>query len=233
MLVTLTTDQRQLEHEIRARFAVRDVEFHHGDVQWNLLLPQSAEDLLDEEAFEKDERMPYWADLWPSARALARWLLASTARSGQWLELGCGVGLPSLAVRAKGGSILATDHNADALRFSELNALRNGVGELKTMMLDWRSVPPSFSTFDGVIAADVLYEQRNASALVDLLPSVVKTNGRFLLADPGRRWAGEFRRRMRAVGWREVELDLIEEPPLGTGTPSLVQITEWRRDVST
>ena len=35
------------------------------------LRPRSADDLLDEEEFERDERIPYWAEIWPSARVLA------------------------------------------------------------------------------------------------------------------------------------------------------------------
>ena len=34
--------------------------------------PRSAEALLDEEAFEHEEFLPYWAELWASGEALAR-----------------------------------------------------------------------------------------------------------------------------------------------------------------
>ena len=33
--------------------------------------PRDGLELLDEEAFEREQFMPYWADLWPSAVALA------------------------------------------------------------------------------------------------------------------------------------------------------------------
>ena len=36
-----------------------------------LLRPRDAEALLDEEAFEREEFLPYWAELWPSSLALA------------------------------------------------------------------------------------------------------------------------------------------------------------------
>ena len=36
-----------------------------------LLRPRDAEALLDEDAFEREEFMPYWAELWPSSLALA------------------------------------------------------------------------------------------------------------------------------------------------------------------
>ena len=34
--------------------------------------PRDAELLIDEAAFNRDERLPYWADVWPSSIALAR-----------------------------------------------------------------------------------------------------------------------------------------------------------------
>ena len=36
-----------------------------------VLRPRDSEALLDEHAFEEDEFLPYWAELWPSGVALA------------------------------------------------------------------------------------------------------------------------------------------------------------------
>jgi hypothetical protein len=40
--------------------------------------------------------------------------------------------------------------------------------------------------WDLVLAADVLYERRNAETLAQLLPELVAPRGEILLADPGR-----------------------------------------------
>ena len=37
-----------------------------------LASPRSAEELINEADFARDERLPYWADVWPSAIAMAR-----------------------------------------------------------------------------------------------------------------------------------------------------------------
>ncbi len=42
--------------------------------------PRDSEALIDEEAFEREERMPYWAELWPSGVALARAVWGSALR---------------------------------------------------------------------------------------------------------------------------------------------------------
>ena len=43
-------------------FAAREPLFAHGDISLRLLLPRSADELIDEGAFARDERLPYWAD---------------------------------------------------------------------------------------------------------------------------------------------------------------------------
>src|SRR3954453_12854046 len=81
-----------------------------------LLRPREADALLDESAFEaRDEFIPYWADLWPSAELLARTLAGRALHGARVLELGCGLGLPSLAASLAGGRVMSTDWAPEAL----------------------------------------------------------------------------------------------------------------------
>jgi predicted nicotinamide N-methyase len=218
------------EARLRARFTTRDERFVHGAVELQMLLPRSPETLIDEAEFERDERLPYWAELWPSARALARRLLEAPPPEGRVLELGCGVALPSLALLARGAEILATDYYEDALRFAEVNAARNGLPPLATALLDWRAIPPDLGRFDLVLAADVMYEQRNAHALADALPRLVAPGGRVLLADPGRTYLGEFRTQMEGIGWGVRDREVLEETSdPATGAVSRVTVFRFER----
>ena len=233
--------EQALEAELRARFDVREEHFEHGGWEVELILPRAADELIDETEYGTDERLPYWAELWPSARGLTRHLLDEPAPSssgsareadGGWtgvrvLELGCGVALPSLALRSRGAEVLATDWYGDALRFARANAARNGLPPLRTEMLDWRHPPPG-AGFDLVIAADVLYEQRNVSILAALLPAVTAPGGTVLVADPGRTYAGEFLRAMRQAGWDADEAGVRMEPS-AVGVESRVRIHRLRR----
>lgn len=212
------------EADLRARFDVREEPFAHRGFSVRVLLPRAADALIDEAEFDADERLPYWADLWPSARGLARHLLDRPPRERRVLELGCGVALPSLALRSLGADPLATDYYGDALRFAEVNAARNGLAPLRTLLLDWRHPPPG-EQWDLVVAADVVYEQRNAQALAALLPTVLADGGRMLLADPGRVYFAEFRDRMEEMDWAVDEIDVRAETsdPV-TGATSTVRI---------
>ena len=74
-----------------------------------LLAPRDGDALLSQEAFERDEFLPYWAELWPSALALARVVARRPLTGRRVIELGCGLGLPALAAALAGGRVLATD----------------------------------------------------------------------------------------------------------------------------
>jgi predicted nicotinamide N-methyase len=189
-------------------FTTREERFTHGAVDWSLVLPANSEDLLDAAAFENDERLPYWADLWPSAKRLARHVLDGHVHEQRGIELGSGVALVSMALRARGRDVIATDYEPSALRFAELNAARNALGSLKTRVVDWRE-PPTDLRAELVIAADVLYERRNAQAIAALLPTMVAPGGRALLADPRRPWRAELIDLLHRADW------IVTESPLG------------------
>jgi len=167
--------------------------------------PSAADTLIDEEEFARDERLPYWADLWPSAVAIARSVAeyASEERLAgrRVIELGCGVGLPSVVTLASGASVTATDHYEAALDFARYNALVNLGCEPHTRLLDWHAPSTEgIGSFDLVLAADVLYEQRNVPALAVLMPALLNPGGEVLLADPRRKSAPAFLERMRERG---------------------------------
>jgi predicted nicotinamide N-methyase len=155
-----------------------------------VLRPRDSEALLDEHAFEHEEYLPYWAELWPSALALARTVGVRALHGARTLELGCGLGLPSIAAALAGGRVLATDWSQEAVAMTATNAERNGV-TLETLVCSWTAPAPLLerAPWDLVLASDVLYEARNADALLDLLPRL----GRDVwLADPGRKPAERF-----------------------------------------
>jgi predicted nicotinamide N-methyase len=135
-----------------------------GEVELSLLRPVSPDALLDEEAFARDEFLPYWAELWPAATALAAAL--PEVAGLRVVELGCGLGLPSLVAAARGAEVTASDWAEDAVELLRENAARNGL-ELRAEVRDWREPWPE--RFDLVLAADVLYERRNVEPLLERL----------------------------------------------------------------
>ena len=174
--------------------AVEEVVPLGGGHELSVLRPADSEALLDEHAFEHEEYLPYWAEVWPSGVELARAVGVRALRRARTLELGCGLGLPSIAAALAGGRVLATDWSPDAIRFTRENAARNGA-RLEAAVVDWARPEPLVerAPWDLVLGADLLYERRNVPLLLDLLPRLVDERGEVLIADPGRAPAEAFR----------------------------------------
>jgi predicted nicotinamide N-methyase len=152
----------------------------------HLLVPPDPEALLDERAFDDEEFLPYWAELWPSGLALASALAA--ARPARVLELGCGLGVPSLVAAARGADVTATDWAEDAIALLRENASRNGLA-LRAEVRDWRA--PWRERYDLALAADVLYERRNVEPVLARLGEIAPAA---LVALAGRPYEAEFLR---------------------------------------
>ena len=163
-----------------------------GGRSFSILHPRNADDLIREEDFVEDERLPYWADIWPSSTILAAQILSRRGKGRRLLELGCGVGLVTTAAMASGHDVVATDYYTDALAFTRANAFRNLGESPASRMMNWRNFPDDVREFDKVIASDVLYESEYAKLLPGILKGALSLHGVALVADPGRIAAPEF-----------------------------------------
>ena len=150
--------------------------------------------------FGDEERLPYWAMLWPACIALAEDLVDAGNLSGKSLiELGAGLGVPALAAAAAGASVMATDWYNDALEFIRESAAANEI-IVHAKFLDWR-FPPNLPQFDILAGADLLYERRNHDLLLDLLDRLVAPNGIAIFSDPKRHMSADFFEAAATRGW--------------------------------
>jgi predicted nicotinamide N-methyase len=152
--------------------------------------PAEADRLMNLEAvhdaFARDEYMPYWADLWPASRMLAKAILHEPWTPGtEALEVGCGLGLPGIVALSMGLKVIFSDYDACALRFAADNASLNGYDDFRAMQLDWRS-PPVGLGVSVLLASDLVYELRNVAPLVAFVKRVLLPGGVCLLTDQDR-----------------------------------------------
>lgn len=212
---------------LRRRFELASTQLTVGGHPYDLLRPKSVDELISEEDFAIDERIPYWADCWPSSRVLAERIARQSGRQRRALELGCGIGLVSLAAARTGFRVLATDYYAEALEFTAANAQRHGLNRLDTRLVDWRKLPADLGTYDLVAASDVLYEQPQAAWIAAALAATLAPDGLGLLSDPGRRNAEAFMAECdrRGLATRRVE----RVPAVDAGARLTVSVFEIRR----
>jgi len=189
--------------ERRFKTVVSDVEV--GSRTLSILRPSNSDDLIREEDFVKDERLPYWADIWPSSTILATHFIKLSENGrprspGRGLELGCGVGLVTTAAMIAGYDMIASDYYTDALAFTRANAFRNTGRSPSAPMIDWRHFPRDVKGLDLILASDVLYEKEYARLLPGIFKRALKRGGMAIIADPGRIGVPDFLEECAAVG---------------------------------
>jgi ETFB lysine methyltransferase len=171
---------------LQARFDVVETRVDLGDRSLVLHHPRDADALIDEAAFERDERLPYWAHVWPSARVLAAHVARHQGNGRTSLELGAGSGLVACALAIAGYEVTASDYYEDSLHFTNANVLANCDARIATRLLDWRSLPEELERYQVVVAADVLYERTLAPVVAQAFARTIAAGGYGLIADPGR-----------------------------------------------
>jgi predicted nicotinamide N-methyase len=165
-----------------------------------LVHPVEPDRLLDDPAVHArnrtDDYMPYWAYLWPGSVMLAKALFARwegvEPGDDEVLELGCGLGLGGLAAMAMGFRVRFSDYDPAPFEFIRRSVAENGLpaDRASYLTLDWRE-PPEL-TSSRIIAADVLYERKIMSMVVDALARLLAPGGEAIVATPYRASALSF-----------------------------------------
>jgi predicted nicotinamide N-methyase len=179
-----------------------------------LRIVKDPDSLLDGDI--KGEKLPYWAELWPSARALSSYLANFRFRGEPVLDLGCGMGLTTVAICCAGGVPLAIDYDPEALLFAKHNVEQNGFAGSFARM-DWNHLALSRS-FPYIVAADILYERAELPKIAGLLRQHLQQAGEIFIAEPGREIAKAFFAQLTRY-----QLCVIQKIP----TP-IERVTIWR-----
>lgn len=193
-------------------YATRQIELDLEGHSFQLLEVADADALLDEliqkgDGHEdvQDERIPYWAELWPSALGMAQFLLKrNIIQAGQSvLELGCGLGLPGIVAGKLGARVTLSDYLLPALDFAKSNWDLNNQEEVTSTLLDWREPDPRLAA-EVLLASDITYEARNFPFLPHAFRTLCQAGGLIVLSDPKRQVAQTFFQSLSAEGF-EVE----------------------------
>jgi predicted nicotinamide N-methyase len=181
---------------------------------------QEAADLLEDEEYARrfleDDIAPYGMELWPAARMLGTHILAHDPGEGRTaLELGCGLGLVSLAACVAGWRMITTDNEATSLRFARHNGTINRAVSERYEMLDW-SAPPAGRSYERIFAADVLYQAVDLEPVLACLAALLAPGGRALIADPNRGPADLFACRAEERGFQVQQIEAVAPNHDGT-----------------
>jgi predicted nicotinamide N-methyase len=181
-------------------------------------IDQICDAMTEEEKLDPfaEDLCPYFGVLWPAAEGLASFLADHPAlvKDQKVLELGAGLGLPSMVATYLGGRVLTTDFHPQAQEFFLRNC-RHSVLKGEYQRLNWRESREEIGEFDLVMGSDVLYESKHPREIVAGLSRFLKPNGKILLSDPGRAYLKSFVSAMELAGFEWVhETSLINELPI-------------------
>ncbi len=199
-MAALSHELDELQASLERRFRLTETRVDLSSRTLVIRHPANADDLISEDDFVRDDRLPYWADIWPSARVLASRLLEENGAGRSLIELGCGVGLASAAAAIAGFDVVATDYYEDALLFARVNANRNAGRDIGTRLLDWRDIAHDIERFDCVVASDVLYERTYGTLVASTFDRLLAHDGFALMADPGRISRDDFLNSLEPLG---------------------------------
>jgi predicted nicotinamide N-methyase len=192
-----TIRQRQIGNKLFVMETIRDL-----DEAIDLICESmSEEEKLDPFA---EDLCPYFGVLWESSIALSIYLSenAHIIKNKTVLELGCGLGLPSLVSSHLGGEVLATDFHPDVEEYFLRNCRHSSLN-VEYKRLNWRENVTSIGQFDVVLGSDVLYESKHPKEVADGLLKFVKPGGVMVLSDPGRAYVQQFVGAMNEKGLKE------------------------------
>ncbi len=153
---------------------------------------------------------PYFGIFWHASEALGVFLNdhPELVKGKSVLELGCGLGFPSMVASHLGGDVLATDFHPMVEEYLARNCEHSQV-TCRYQRLNWRE--DGLRKFDVVMGSDVLYESQHPLDVAKALLKFVKPGGKILLSDPGRNYLPKFLAAMKETGARES----VEMVPVG------------------
>jgi predicted nicotinamide N-methyase len=136
---------------------------------------------------------PYWAKVWPSSIALLDVLKAHPhlIQNKDVLEIGAGIGLPSLMMADITKSIQISDYEKEAVELMQKNIEHLELENVEALQLDWNALPEAIHP-EVVILSDINYDPTQFETLTKLIEKFIYQGCTIILSTPQRIMASSF-----------------------------------------
>ena len=144
-------------------------------------------------AMDPASPFPYWAKVWPSAIALVKVLQTHTSliRDKKVLELGAGIGLPSLLMANEAKTIQVSDYDSEAVELFRKNIAHLQLHNVQALQMDWNDLPENIDP-EVIILSDVNYDPTQFESLTKLIQKFIHQGCAIILSTPQRIMASPF-----------------------------------------
>ncbi|MEC9359956.1 MAG: methyltransferase domain-containing protein [Pseudomonadota bacterium] len=188
------------------RLNYQTIEFDHVDIHVRSLrdLQQFSDDAEQTaEAFGMPlSSWPLFGVLWDSGRVLAQLMSDFECGDKRILEVGCGIGLPSLMLNSRNADITATDFHPEAGRFLAENVRLNSGRAIPFVRAAWADSSSGLERFDLIIGSDLLYQQDDLDMLSQFIEQHAQPRCEVIVVDQGRGLQVQFTQRMEILGYQ-------------------------------
>ncbi|MCG7857717.1 hypothetical protein MD537_12085 [Flavihumibacter sediminis] len=140
-----------------------------------------------EKSFRPDIDFPFWTRLWPSAIALSIFLRENEdlIEGKKLLELGAGLGLPSVVAATIAQSVTSSDHIDAAVETMVKSFSYHGFKNANSVRIDVRDIPVELQT-DILLLSDINYDPHLFPDLIKLVTRFLENGTTIILSTPQR-----------------------------------------------
>ena len=151
--------------------------------------------------FDKEEQnspVPYWAQVWPAAKALCEIIAMQPAlvENKKVMELAAGLGLPSLLAAQFAKEVSAGDYIPTAVEIMNRSVKYNKIKNMHCAVLDWNKLDKKLNP-DVLLLSDINYDPKSFTVLYKVLTDFIEKGTTVLLSTPQRLIAKTFMNRLQ------------------------------------
>jgi predicted nicotinamide N-methyase len=139
---------------------------------------------------------PLFGVLWPAGEILAKLMVTKKIEGLRILEMGCGVGLPSLVLNSRDADISSSDQHPLSETFLSENTKLNKSADIPFYVSDWANFDKELGKFDLIIGSDLLYQPDHAALLANFVKNYANDKAEVMLVDPRRGNISKFKKEM-------------------------------------
>jgi len=136
---------------------------------------------------------PFWAKLWHSAIAMAQFLKDEPGwiQNKKVIEIGAGIGLPSLGIASIAREIIVSDYSQEAVELAQKNINYLLLENASAINLDWHNMPNTILA-DTILLSDINYAPSDFDSLLKLINRFLNNKCTIIIATPQRIMASKF-----------------------------------------
>ena len=134
---------------------------------------------------------PYWTKVWISALGMVEYLSRNPELvwGKEVLEVGAGLGLPSLYAAQFARRVIVSDYLPDAVELLNVNI--ENLNNVSALLLDWRDIPSSLKP-EVLLLSDINYEPEAFEDLIKMIRHFLSLGTHIIIATPERIMTREF-----------------------------------------